>query len=140
MDGGNFGNQVEQMQHKLSYTFILFRHRHCPPLLQKMRAILMFTALAAASPCRPANGCSTHHDTNKVTNVSITSNGLDRSYLIWVPNSYKPGTQSSVILSYHGGTKTAEDQLQLDKLTDPFFKTSSIVVYPQGINVRPPSP
>lgn len=60
----------------------------------------------------------------------------DRSYLLFVPASYSPGTPAPVILSFHGGDRTADEQLALDLLTDPFFNTEYIVVYPYGVDVR----
>ncbi|OQV07348.1 hypothetical protein CLAIMM_11798 [Cladophialophora immunda] len=70
----------------------------------------------------------------QVTNVTITSDGNDRTYLIFIPPTYRKDTPTSLIVSYHGGARTAEDQLELDLLTSPEFNTRSFVVYPQGIN------
>jgi poly(3-hydroxybutyrate) depolymerase len=71
----------------------------------------------------------------KVANVTITSGGLLRYFLISIPPTYHTEIPTPAILSYHGGLRTAEDQLQLDNLTLPEFNTNSFVVYPQGINV-----
>ena len=68
-------------------------------------------------------------------NVSISSGGFQRSYLVFIPPTYNSFIPTPLILSYHGGVRTALDQLQLDQLTSPEFNTVSIVVYPQGINV-----
>ncbi|CAK7234601.1 hypothetical protein SBRCBS47491_009005 [Sporothrix bragantina] len=95
---------------------------------------------ATASPCaaKPSNGCGKALPAGQtlggVATVNITSNGLARSFLVFVPPTYKRGNPTQVILSYHGGTKTALQQLQLDDLTSPEFNTKSMVVYPQGIN------
>jgi hypothetical protein len=70
------------------------------------------------------------------TNVSIASSGFQRSYLVFIPPTYNSFLPTPLILSYHGGVRTALDQLQLDQLTNPEFNTVSMVVYPQGINVR----
>lgn len=70
-----------------------------------------------------------------VTNVTITSGGLSRYYLISIPSTYNANVATPAILSYHGGTQTAEIQLQLDQLTNPEFNTNSIVIYPQGVDV-----
>ncbi|KIY01593.1 uncharacterized protein Z520_03145 [Fonsecaea multimorphosa CBS 102226] len=69
-----------------------------------------------------------------VTNVTITSDGNGRSYLIFIPPTYCEDTPTSLIVSYHGGARSAEDQLELDLLTSPEFNNKSIVVYPQGVN------
>jgi poly(3-hydroxybutyrate) depolymerase len=71
-----------------------------------------------------------------VSNVAILSDGATRSYLISIPPKYNAYLPTPLILSYHGGVRTALDQLQLDQLTNPEFNTVSMVVYPQGINVR----
>ncbi|KAF8852581.1 carbohydrate esterase family 1 protein [Acephala macrosclerotiorum] len=68
-----------------------------------------------------------------VTNVSIASGGLQRSYLISIPPRYNAFIPAPLILSYHGGNRDALSQLQLDQLTNPEFNTVSMVVYPQGI-------
>jgi poly(3-hydroxybutyrate) depolymerase len=70
-----------------------------------------------------------------VSNVTVLSGGVQRSYLISIPPTYNPKIPAPIIFSYHGGVRTAEDQLQLDHLTDPEFNTVSLVIYPQGINV-----
>jgi poly(3-hydroxybutyrate) depolymerase len=71
-----------------------------------------------------------------VSKVTISSDGFQRSYLISVPPKYNAFVPTPLILSYHGGVRTAESQLQLDQLTNPEFNTVSMVIYPQGINVR----
>jgi poly(3-hydroxybutyrate) depolymerase len=71
-----------------------------------------------------------------VSNVTISSGGYERYYLISIPPTYNAFTPTPLILSYHGGVRTALDQLQLDQLTNPYFNTVSMVIYPQGINVQ----
>lgn len=68
-------------------------------------------------------------------NVSISSSGIDRTYLVFVPPHYNPWLPTPLILSYHGGNRNATQQLQLDLLTEPQFNTVSMVVYPQGQSV-----
>lgn len=70
-------------------------------------------------------------------NVTIHSNGIERSYLINIPKSYQSQSSSPLVLSYHGGNRNAISQLELDLFTLPEFNTmNAILVYPQGINVR----
>lgn len=59
----------------------------------------------------------------------------DRRYLLWFPANYKPTTPAPVVLSYHGGTRVAEEQQRLDLLSTSYFNQEYIVVYPNGINV-----
>lgn len=94
-------------------------------------------------PISPFAGCGKSLPSGQaigtVSNVTISSDGFQRSYLISIPPTYNAHTSTPVILSYHGGVRTAEDQLKLDQLTNTEFNTVSMVVYPQGINVRLPS-
>jgi poly(3-hydroxybutyrate) depolymerase len=76
-----------------------------------------------------------------VEDHTISVGGTERSYLLFLPQNYaalQTGSAKlrSLILSFHGGGRDAQRQLQLDHLSDPFFNTKTIVVYPQGINVR----
>ncbi|KIW90543.1 uncharacterized protein Z519_09190 [Cladophialophora bantiana CBS 173.52] len=72
----------------------------------------------------------------EVSNVTITSDGNNRSYLIFIPPASCKDTPTSAIVSYYGGARTAEDQLDLDLPTSPEFNTKSFVVYPQGSMLR----
>lgn len=86
-----------------------------------------------------ANGCGKNLPSGQAKggtyNVTITSTGLERSYLVFIPLDYSSDAETPVIFSYHGGDRTAKDQLELDELTSPEFNTHTLVVYPQGINV-----
>jgi poly(3-hydroxybutyrate) depolymerase len=92
----------------------------------------------SASPVPPEGnlkGLPQAKDVGSFTNVSISSGGLSRYFLISIPPTYNAQVPTPAILSYHGGTKTALQQLQLDQLTNPEFNTDSIVIYPQGVDV-----
>ncbi|RDW61598.1 carbohydrate esterase family 1 protein [Coleophoma crateriformis] len=69
-----------------------------------------------------------------IYNLSVLTSGLDRSYLISIPPCYTSRPATPVILSYHGGTRNASYQLELDKFTNPEFNRLAIVVYPQGLD------
>lgn len=100
-----------------------------------------FTALLGASllgqhvAAGPSEGCQTEHavTVEQTYNVQIG----DRRYLLWFPANYRPSTPAPVILSYHGGTRIAEEQQRLDLLSTAYFNQEYIVVYPNGINVSP---
>jgi poly(3-hydroxybutyrate) depolymerase len=107
-----------------------------------LRILLASLTLASASPVfvRDAStGCRqalpSGQSPGSVTNVSIVSNGVNRSYLVFVPPTYLESVPTSLILSYHGGNKNAMQQLQLDGLTTPYYNNDSMVIYPQGIKV-----
>ena len=105
--------------------------------------VMQVTSAAARSVVRDSahSGCGralpTGQQNGNTANVTIESDGLSRSYLVFVPPHYNPYIPTSVIFSYHGGSRTAASQLQLDQLTNPEFNTASLVVYPQGVNVSP---
>lgn len=67
--------------------------------------------------------------------VTIESSGVERSYLISIPQEYSPDVASPLILSFHGGDRTAKNQLDLDQLSSPDFNTVAIVVYSQDLHV-----
>ena len=68
-------------------------------------------------------------------NHTIVSDGVTRSYLVFIPPTYSIWEPHPLIMSYHGGLNTAEDQLKLDLFTSPYINNDSMVVYPQGIDV-----
>ncbi|OAA60043.1 carbohydrate esterase family 1 protein [Cordyceps fumosorosea ARSEF 2679] len=68
------------------------------------------------------------------SNITITSNKVTRSFLLWVSPTYSSKTPASVILSFHGGSRDAKDQLELDGFTTASANAASIVAYPQGID------
>jgi hypothetical protein len=87
-----------------------------------------------------ANGkCTTSDPMQKpgtVKNHTICVDGTtQRWYLLFLPSSYTSSTQQPLIVSYHGGTRNASNQLTLDNFTSPKYNESTIVVYPQGLNV-----
>lgn len=80
-------------------------------------------------------GCTIDHSVSLDTTLNVTLG--DRRYLLYFPVNYKPDQPAPLVLSYHGGTRTAETQQALDLLTTTFFNKDHIIVYPNGIGVRP---
>ena len=54
-----------------------------------------------------------------------TSEG--REYRVWLPASYDSSKATPLILSYHGANRVIDEQVALDKLSDPFFNKDHIV-------------
>lgn len=103
-----------------------------------MRAISFIPLLGASllSRCaaaRPSEGCEKDHAVTLEQTYNVSMD--DRRYLLWFPANYKPTTPAPVVLSYHGGTRVAEEQQRLDLLSTSYFNKEYIVVYPNGINV-----
>ena len=99
------------------------------------KASLLLNNLPSTSPAGCGKPIPRAQAIGEVSTVTLSSGGYERKYLISVPPSYKPDIRTPVILSFHGGNRNAEDQVQLDQLTNPEFNTISFVIYPQGINV-----
>lgn len=87
----------------------------------------------AAVEAVASTGCSSPH------NVSIGTTEVvklgDREYRLYFPVSYQSAKPAPLILSYHGGHRTAKWQEELDLLTSTYFNEDYIVVYPSGLNV-----
>lgn len=106
----------------------------------KLLNVMLLSALSACIEAGLVHGrCQTlpsGQSPGHVSNVSITSSGKERSFLVFIPPGYSKDQPTPAILSYHGGVRDAEDQLHLDQLTSPDFNPGSLVIYPQGIQVR----
>ncbi|KDQ28135.1 carbohydrate esterase family 1 protein [Pleurotus ostreatus PC15] len=103
-----------------------------------MRTSLLFHALAVASSiagshAAPSPGCSSGGAfvPDSVVNVTV---GDDRYYLLYVPVNYDPEEPAPLVLSFHGGSRIAEQQLNLDNLTSKAFNKDYIVAYPNGVD------
>lgn len=105
-----------------------------------MRVISFVTLLGASllswhAAARPSEGCQMDHAVVLEQTYNIQMG--DRRYLLWFPANYKPTTPAPVVLSYHGGTRVAEEQQRLDLLSTEYFNQDYIVAYPNGVNVSP---
>lgn len=103
-----------------------------------MRAISFLILLGASllsryAAARPSAGCRRDHTVTLEQTYNVQTG--DRRYLLWFPANYRATTPAPVVLSYHGGTRVAEDQQRLDLLSTAYFNQEYIVVYPNAINV-----
>lgn len=90
----------------------------------------------AAVTAHASPGCSTDNSSEAQVDTTLNVNIGDRRYLLYLPVNYEPDRPAPLVLSYHGGTRTAETQQALDLLTTMYFNRDYIVVYPNGIGVR----
>ncbi|MER7013427.1 ferulic acid esterase [Saccharopolyspora sp. NPDC000359] len=60
---------------------------------------------------------------------TIDSGGTTRSYLVHVPQDYRPAQPTRLVLSFHGHKRTSEYQEELSE----FSGTGVLAVYPQGV-------
>lgn len=56
----------------------------------------------------------------------------DRRYVVFIPPEYSIGDPAALILSYHGGSQSPENQIDLDLFTSEKYNTDKFVVYPEG--------
>jgi len=65
-------------------------------------------------------------------NGSIEHNGMDRSYILYVPESYDGTKAVPLVLNFHGYTSNAKDQMNYGDFRPLADKEGFIVVHPQG--------
>ena len=63
---------------------------------------------------------------------TITSGGIQRSYLVYVPSTYHSTNPTPVILNYHGGGSNAPAQEIISQMDATADKDGFLVVFPQG--------
>jgi len=62
----------------------------------------------------------------------IISDGISRSYTIYIPSTYSPESSVPLVISMHGFTSNMTQQLQLSDFSALSETNKFIVVYPQG--------
>jgi polyhydroxybutyrate depolymerase len=65
-------------------------------------------------------------------NGSITHDGLKRDYILYVPESYSPGTPAPLILNFHGYTSNAFEQMNYGDFRPIADTAGFLVVHPLG--------
>lgn len=71
--------------------------------------------------------------TAQLMNRTVDVDGVTREFLMYLPSSYDPSSPSPMMLSYHGGSGTANDQLQLSDMRSLADANGVILAYPQGL-------
>ncbi|NPV08752.1 MAG: hypothetical protein HPY83_12435 [Anaerolineae bacterium] len=66
------------------------------------------------------------------TNGSLVSSGQERTYLLYVPDSYDPATPTSLVITIHGFAQWPAHQMQLSRWNALADQHGFIVVYPSG--------
>jgi poly(3-hydroxybutyrate) depolymerase len=67
--------------------------------------------------------------------IKIESNGVQRCFLVYVPESYQEEQATGLILSFHGYGKNMWNQQEISRFNDSTFNPDMIAVFPQGLNV-----
>ena len=68
----------------------------------------------------------------QVTENTITHNGLERSYILYVPESYAPNTETPLILNLHGYSSNAGQQMIYSNFYPIADEEGFILVHPEG--------
>lgn len=97
---------------------------------------LLGAVLAQHVAAGPSGGCFVSHEVTLEQTINVQMG--DRRYLLWFPINYQPIKPAPLVLSYHGGTRVAEEQQNLDLLSTAYFNRDYIMVYPNGVNVSRP--
>ena len=69
----------------------------------------------------------------QLTTESIVVNGDTRTFLQYLPTNFSPSETMPLILCFHGGSGTANEQLVIGDLRDKADSERFIVVYPQAL-------
>jgi poly(3-hydroxybutyrate) depolymerase len=65
-------------------------------------------------------------------NISISSGGRNRSFLLHLPPRYRSNVSAPVIFSFHGRGKNALEQELLSQFSNSSYNKEAIAIYPQG--------
>ncbi|MBM72489.1 MAG: hypothetical protein CL847_06875 [Crocinitomicaceae bacterium] len=68
----------------------------------------------------------------QLSNESILVDGLNRTYLLYLPSGFNSNESLPLILNFHGGSGTANDQLYTADMRDLAEDQNFILVYPNA--------
>jgi polyhydroxybutyrate depolymerase len=82
-----------------------------------------------------SKGCDKPAPISPGTSVyeNLNSNGITRSYLLYIPPHYDPHSSYPLVLNFHGHNSTDLKQARLSGFTKLADQQNFIVVYPQGV-------
>ena len=69
----------------------------------------------------------------QLTSEVIAVGGVSRSYLLYVPDGYNDSDVLPLVICFHGGSGTANEQLALGDLRDLADDDGFVLVYPQAL-------
>ncbi len=67
-----------------------------------------------------------------ISQNTLDHDGLERSYLVYVPEGYDPTQPAPLVLSLHGFTSNARQQVNISQWNPVADEHGFLVVYPQG--------
>ena len=68
----------------------------------------------------------------QLSNESILVDGLNRTYTLYLPSGFNSNASLPLVLNFHGGAGTANDQLYTSDMRDLADEQNFIVVYPNA--------
>ena len=68
------------------------------------------------------------------TTVMLTHDGIARSFILFIPESYDNTKPFPLVLNFHGNTQSAAQQVRWSKMNPTAEAKGFIVVYPEGLN------
>jgi len=106
------------------------------PLARKLTPIVLCALLAAVVAC--GAGCvglrQSRQSGSGAEVLHITSGGIDRTYTLHVPPSYKVSSPVPLLLAYHGHGGDGAGQARLSGMDATSDANGFIVAYPDGVN------
>lgn len=113
-------------------------------LVAAMASVLSLAAPAASQADSGArytggdtSGCEKDTSFNGTTELRVlTSGDTERSYFIHLPSGYDKNWEYPTILGFHGSNSNGTAFEADTKLSDPYYTTRNIVVYPNGLGGR----
>jgi poly(hydroxyalkanoate) depolymerase family esterase len=102
------------------------------PYTTRLRAgLALACALAAAVTALPVTAAGAQPAAGQLTTRTYTNAAGSRSYELYVPAGYRPGTAMPLVVALHGCTQTADKFRQLTRFDALADAKGFIVVYPE---------
>src|SRR3954447_16897228 len=102
--------------------------------------VALLAALWFAAPAQAARqaSCDRPFATGQETSLSVSSGGVSRTALVYVPSSYGGHRRLPVVLSLHGSQSDAAEQMMRSEMPSAAEQDGFIAVAPQGALVAAP--
>lgn len=99
--------------------------------------VIVLSAARADVPPRPSAGCGAATiEHGRPLDRTIQVNGVDRHYLLDVPDRVRAGTPVPLLLDFHGLGHSAAGVWRVSELKDLAARDGFITVYPDGLPVQ----
>jgi len=84
-------------------------------------------ALTKSAGCGKALGAHEKQGgTGSSNSLSITSSGINRTYLLYIPSVFSPTNPHGLIFSFHGRGQTGAEQERLSQFSNPDFNPNML--------------